>query len=64
MRICLVGAVAHDKASLAAAQSLKLPLVLSETGAEYVTDTSTVTYFVLNQFDGPVYDAIYRSKHR
>lgn len=64
VRICLVGAVAHDKASLAAAHSLKLPFVLSETGAEYLTDTSTVTYFVLNQFDGPVYDTIYRSKHR
>lgn len=64
VRICLVGAVANDKAVLAAAHSLKLPLVLSETGTEYLTDTSTVTYFVLNQFDGPVYDTIYRSKHR
>ncbi|EAT47913.1 AAEL000984-PA, partial [Aedes aegypti] len=63
-RICLVGAVAHDKACLAAAQTLKLPLVLSETGAEYATDTNTLTYFVLNQFDGPIYDTIYRSKHR
>lgn len=64
VRICLVGAVAHDKACLAAAQTLKLPLVLSETGAEYATDTNTLTYFVLNQFDGPIYDTIYRSKHR
>lgn len=64
VRVCLVGAVAHDKATLAAVHSLKLPLILSETGAEYLTDTSMVTYFVLNQFDGPVYEAIYRSKHR
>lgn len=64
VRVCLVGAVAHDKTNLAAAQSLKLPLVLSETGAEYLTDTSIVTYFVLNHFDGPVYETIYRSKHR
>ncbi|XP_065079116.1 protein ECT2 isoform X3 [Ochlerotatus camptorhynchus] len=64
VRVCLVGAVAHDKATLAAAQSLKLPFVLSETGAEYLTDTSIVTYFVLNHFDGPVYETIYRCKHR
>ncbi|XP_038117928.1 protein ECT2 isoform X3 [Culex quinquefasciatus] len=64
VRICLVGAVAHDTVTLAAAQSFKLPVVTSETGGEFVSDTSHVTYFVLNDFDGPVYDTIYRSKHR
>ncbi|XP_058828946.1 protein ECT2 isoform X3 [Topomyia yanbarensis] len=63
-RICLVGSVAHDEDTLAAAQSFKVPIVVSETGAEYVQDTSYVTYFILNQFEGPVYDTIYRSKHR
>lgn len=64
VRICLVGAVAHDTDTLAAAQSFKLPVVMSETGGEFVSDTSHVTYFVLNDFEGPVYDTIYRSKHR
>ncbi|XP_053689992.1 protein ECT2 [Sabethes cyaneus] len=61
-RICLVGS--HDKTTLAAAQVFKVPIVLSETGTEYVSDHSFITYFVLNQFEGPLYDAIYRSKHR
>ncbi|XP_055621069.1 protein ECT2 isoform X2 [Toxorhynchites rutilus septentrionalis] len=64
VRICLVGAVVQDKATQAAAQSFKVPIVTSETGAEYVSDTSYVTYFILNDFEGPVYDTIYRSKHR
>ncbi|XP_055533727.1 protein ECT2 isoform X3 [Wyeomyia smithii] len=63
-RICLVGSVAHDKSTLSAAQSFKVPIVLSETGTEYISDSSFVTYFVLEHFEGPVYDAIYRSKHR
>lgn len=63
-RICLVGAVAQDKATLTAAQSFKVPIVTSETGAEFLSDTSYVTYFILNDFEGPIYDTIYRSKHR
>uniref|UniRef100_A0A182U9F7 ECT2 BRCT0 domain-containing protein n=1 Tax=Anopheles melas TaxID=34690 RepID=A0A182U9F7_9DIPT len=65
-RICLVGPVAQDAATLAAAQSLKLPIVTSDTGAEYIgdDDISISTVFVLNDFEGPVYDAIYKAKQR
>ncbi|XP_058457898.1 protein ECT2 isoform X2 [Malaya genurostris] len=63
-RICLVGSVAQDKPTLVAAQSFQVPIVTSETGAELLTDTNYITYFILNQFEGPVYDNIYRSKHR
>ncbi|EAL39928.3 AGAP005796-PA [Anopheles gambiae str. PEST] len=65
-RICLVGPVAQDAATLAAAQSLKLPIVTSDTGAEYIgdDDISIRTVFVLNDFEGPVYDAIYKAKQR
>ncbi|XP_052899301.1 protein ECT2 isoform X2 [Anopheles moucheti] len=64
-RICLVGPVAQDAATLAAAQSLKLPIVTSDTGAEYVGDDDSIsTVFVLSDFEGPVYDAIYKAKQR
>ncbi|XP_049291037.1 protein ECT2 isoform X2 [Anopheles funestus] len=64
-RICLVGPVAQDAATLAAAQSLKLPIVTSDTGAEYIGDDDSIsTVFVLNDFQGPVYDAIYKAKQR
>ncbi|XP_058125472.1 protein ECT2 isoform X2 [Anopheles ziemanni] len=65
-RICLVGPVAQDAATLAAAQSLKLPIVTSDTGAEYAgdDDSSLSTVFVLNDFEGPVYDALLRTKQR
>ncbi|XP_053667102.1 protein ECT2 [Anopheles marshallii] len=64
-RICLVGPVAQDAATLAAAQSLKLPIVTSDTGAEYIGDDDSIsTVFVLSDFEGPVYDAIYKAKQR
>ncbi|XP_053674461.1 protein ECT2 [Anopheles nili] len=64
-RICLVGLVAQDAATVAAAQSLKLPIVTSDTGAEYIgADDSCSTVFVLNDFEGPVYDVIYQAKQR
>ncbi|XP_035917198.1 protein ECT2 isoform X2 [Anopheles stephensi] len=64
-RICLVGPAAQDAATLAAAQSLKLPIVTSDTGAEYIGDDDSIsTVFVLNDFEGPVYDAIYKAKQR
>uniref|UniRef100_A0A182QYH4 Protein ECT2 n=1 Tax=Anopheles farauti TaxID=69004 RepID=A0A182QYH4_9DIPT len=76
-RICLVGSVAQDAATLAAAQSFKLPIVTSDTGAEYLrvgqdeddedgADTAAgfSTVFVLDDFQGPVYDAINKAKQR
>ncbi|XP_055614489.1 protein ECT2-like [Uranotaenia lowii] len=63
-RICLVGVVVFDKATVAAAQTFKVPVVTSETGAEFVRDTNFLTYFVVDEFEGSVYDTLYRSKHR
>ncbi|XP_050094713.1 protein ECT2 isoform X2 [Anopheles aquasalis] len=72
-RICLVGPVAQDAASVAAAQALNLPFVTSETGAEYLepddddggaSGDGFNTVFVVNDFEGPIYDAIFRAKKR
>lgn len=64
-RVCLVGEVAHDKATVEAAHSLKVPVVTSETAEEYLSDTTTyITYFILNAFEGPVYTRIKQAKQR
>ena len=63
-RICLVGSVIEDEATILAAQQLNLPIVTSATGSEYIADDSWITFFILREFEGPIYDAIYRSKHK
>lgn len=63
-RICLVGTVVDDQITLAAAKSLNVPVVTSETGSEFIEDNTWTTYFILNEFEGPLYEAIYKSKHK
>ncbi|XP_071568146.1 protein ECT2 isoform X7 [Temnothorax nylanderi] len=63
-RICLVGATCNDPALNAAAQQFKVPVLKSETGTEYVEDTTYNTYFILKQFEGSEYDALCKSAHR
>ncbi|XP_063224169.1 protein ECT2 [Bacillus rossius redtenbacheri] len=63
-RICLVGDVCNDEELSVVAQAFGLPVVVSETGAEYVEDDSHVTLFVLREFSGPTYDALARLKQR
>jgi hypothetical protein len=41
-----------------------VPVVSSTTGAEFINDGSWDTVFVLEDFSGPVYDAIHRSEQR
>ncbi|XP_011689505.1 PREDICTED: protein ECT2 isoform X6 [Wasmannia auropunctata] len=63
-RICLVGATCNDPALNAAAQQFKVPVLKSETGTEYIDDTTYNTYFILKQFEGPEYDGLCKSAHR
>lgn len=63
-RICLIGSVCNDEPTILAAQSFNVPVLTSETGAEYIADTEWTTYFVMNAFDGEHFDAIRKSKHR
>ncbi|KAG5327589.1 ECT2 protein, partial [Pseudoatta argentina] len=63
-RICLVGATCNDPALNVAAQQFKVPVLKSETGTEYVEDTTYNTYFILKQFEGSEYDALCKSAHR
>lgn len=63
-RICLVGAVVDDPDTVVAAQTFGVPVITSDTGADIISDTNWMTYFVLNDFDGPIFKAIQKSKHR
>ncbi|XP_076645868.1 protein ECT2-like isoform X2 [Halictus rubicundus] len=63
-RICLIGAAGDDPALGAAAQQFSVPVLTSETGLEYVEDTTYCTYFILKQFEGVEYDALHKSAHR
>lgn len=61
-RICLVGATGTDGTIRAAAESFGVPIVTSETGEEYVKDTFCTTVFVLGDFEGDVFNALYKAK--
>ncbi|XP_018047077.1 PREDICTED: protein ECT2 isoform X3 [Atta colombica] len=63
-RICLVGTTCNDPALNVAVQQFKVPVLKSETGTEYVEDTTYNTYFILKQFEGSEYDALCKSAHR
>lgn len=61
-RICLVGGAADDDATRAAAHSFGVPVVASTTGEEYSRDPSCTTVFVLETFEGDVFNVLYKSK--
>lgn len=64
MRICLVGTVVDDKATVEAAKCFGVNIVTSETGSEFIDDAHWTTYYVLNDFENLIYDTIHKSKHK
>lgn len=64
VRICLVGDVGQDEPTIEAAKTFDVPIVTSETGSELVEDATWITYFVLRDFEGPVFDAIRKTNHK
>lgn len=63
-RICLVGIVVDNQESQKSAKSFNVPVITSETGSEFISDDCWTTYFVLNSFDGPIFEAIHKTKHK
>jgi len=63
-RICLVAAACDDPVINAAAQQFSVPVLKSDTGLEYVDDTTYDTYFVVKEFEGLEYDVLCRTAHR
>lgn len=64
IRICLVGDVSKDAATVEAAESFKVPIVTSETGAELIDISDWITYFVMHDFESPEFEAIRKTAHR
>ncbi|TMW51769.1 hypothetical protein DOY81_003150 [Sarcophaga bullata] len=62
LRICLVGDVINDPNTVEAAQTFGVPIITSETGLELINDYDWRTYFIINDFESPVYEAIHKSK--
>lgn len=54
----------EDAATCKAAQSFGIPILTSDTGLEYIGDTSCTTVFILDSFDGPNFKQLYKSPHR
>lgn len=62
-RICIVGALVQDASTCSAAQAFGVPVVTSETGEEYSKDDLCCTIFVLEKFEGLIFESLYKSKH-
>ncbi|KAL9928039.1 protein ECT2-like [Glossina fuscipes fuscipes] len=62
IRICLVGEVAKDKSCCEAARTFGVPVITSETGLELIADNDWRTYFVLEDFETPIYTALLETK--
>ena len=63
-RICLVGIVVDNQECLKSARSFNVPVITSETGSEFISDDNWSTYFVLHSFEGPIFEAIHKTKHK
>ncbi|PSN46974.1 hypothetical protein C0J52_11128 [Blattella germanica] len=63
-RICLIGELGEDSKILEAAQAFGVPVVSCTNGSGFINDGSWDTVFVLDEFSGPIYDAIHRSEQR
>nr|XP_036214948.1 protein ECT2 isoform X1 [Bactrocera oleae] len=62
LRICLVGDVVNDTETVEAARFFNVPVITSENGLDALNDYEWRTFFVLKDFEGPIYDAIHRNK--
>lgn len=61
-RICIVGEVAENQELVVAARTFNVPVMTSETGAEFLDDDTWTTYFVLAEFEGTIFDVISKAK--
>lgn len=61
-RICLIGPLTENKDLLNSAKLFNVPVIHSETGKEFLDDSSWMTFFILSDFHGPVFESIYKSR--
>ncbi|XP_023176297.2 protein ECT2 isoform X1 [Drosophila hydei] len=61
-RICLVGEAGRDAETLQAAESFGMPVIQSETGQDIISDMDWRTFYVLQDFEDEIFDAIHKQK--
>jgi hypothetical protein len=61
-RICLVGSLAKQAALRKVAESFNVPVVTSDDGRDYAQDDFYSTMFVLENFEGDVYNSLCKQK--
>lgn len=57
-RICLIGGLANDYGLQTVAESFEVPVVHSQDGKQYMDDTACCTYYIIDNFDGSVYNSL------
>ncbi|XP_071452126.1 protein ECT2 [Hetaerina americana] len=63
-RICIVGQLGSNTDVIEAAKSFGVPVIFSETGVEHLKDDVFETFYILEEFCGPVYDKIHRGTQK
>ncbi|XP_062134543.1 protein ECT2 isoform X4 [Drosophila sulfurigaster albostrigata] len=61
-RICLVGEAGRDAGTVQAAESFGMPVIQSQTGLDIINDTEWRTFYVLQDFEDEIFDAIHKQK--
>lgn len=61
-RICLIGSLINDLKLRAVAESFRVPVLTSEDGKDYVQDFNFNTMFVLDCFEGDIYNYLYKQR--
>lgn len=59
----MIGAVANDTETIALAQSFGVPVETSDTGIEKLSEREWITYFIINDFNGPIFEELQKSIH-
>lgn len=62
-RICLIGTVASDPDTIALAESFGVPVETSDTGIDKLAEREWITYFIVSDFSGPIFEELQKSIH-
>lgn len=61
-RLCLVGTLAKDPNLRAVAEKFDVPIISSKDGQDFAHDIGCTTIFVVDNFEGDVYNKLYKTK--
>lgn len=64
VRICLIKETVDCAQTLEAAKGLSVPILISNTGLEYMNDPEWKTFYVMKEFQGEIFDTLTKNKER